>query len=216
MSLPFWAVCCLVQENDYFVRLFKGSSDVHVLFDGPALHHLEQLSPFAMPNTGPLAFRVKLAPELSALERATAGLQRAINAELRSAHVRAYPLIGSSTLIPKTARNLRLLVVLWEASGIEHLMSSLMSVIEKCNPKMDIGDCMICTEPLAREETVSVEGCGHTTCKDCLRGYIGARLGEKVWPILCPICMAEGGLQRKAHGMFIRWMWFRAIFSGTF
>lgn len=195
-------------------RFLEGSSDVHVLFDGLALHHLGQSGSFAVPNTGPLAFRAKLAPELAALERATAGLQRAVNAELRSAHVRASS-TGSSTLIPKTTRNLRLLVVLWEASGIEQLMSSLISVIEERNPKMHAGDCLICTEPLIQEEMVSVEGCGHATCKDCLREYMGARLGEKVWPILCPICMAEGGLQRKAQGMCIRLMWFRVIFLGT-
>ena len=180
-------------------RPLEGSSGVHVLFDGLALHHLEQHDPFTVPKRSPFAFRAKLAPDIAALERATLGLQRAINAELRFAHVRASS-TGSPTSIPKTARNLRLLVVLWEDSGIEQLMSSLMSIVGERGPKMNTSDCLICTEPLTREETVSVEGCGHTACKNCLRQYISSRLGERVWPILCPICVAEGGSRRKAQG----------------
>jgi hypothetical protein len=193
-------------------RALEGSSEVHVLFEGLALHHPEKPDPFTVPNTSPSAFKVKLAPELAALERATAGLQRAVNAELRSAHARTSS-TGSSTFIPQTTRNLRLLVVLWEASGIEQLMSSLISVIGECNSKKNRGVCLICTEPVLREETVSVEGCGHATCKNCFREYISARLGEKVWPILCPICMAEGGSRRKAQGFPIPLVCFKAVFS---
>jgi len=180
-------------------RPLEGSSRVHVLFDGLALYHFEQHDPFTVPKFSPSAFRAKLAPDIAALERATVGLQRAVNAELRFAHVRASS-TGSSTSTPKTVRNLRLLVVLWEDSGIRQLMSSLMSIVGERGPKINTGDCLICTEPLTWEESVSVEGCGHTTCKNCLRQYISSRLGEKVWPILCPICMAEGGSRRKAQG----------------
>ena len=181
-------------------RPLEGSSEIHVLFDGLALHHIEQNDSLSVPKTSPSAFRAKLAPDLAALERATAGLQRAVNSELRSAHANASS-NDSSTPIPKTARNLRLLVVLWEEGGRDRLMRSLMSVVGGRGPKMNSGDCLICIEPLSKEETMSVEGCGHTTCKDCLRQHITSRLEEKVWPILCPICVAEGGAQRKAQGM---------------
>ena len=194
----------------------EGSSEVHVLFDGLALHHLDQPVPFTVPNaSSPSAFKARLAPELAALERATAGLQQAVNAEMRSAHAIASS-TGSSTLIPKTARNLRLLVMLWEASGIEQLTSSLISVVGERSPKMNTGDCLICTEPLTEEKTVSVEGCGHTTCKGCLSGYISTRLEERIWPILCPICMTEDGSRRKAQGILIPLMRSRAIFSNDF
>ena len=175
---------------------------MHILFDGLALHHPKQTEPYAVPNTSPSAFKAKLAPELAALERATAGLQQAVNAEVRSAHARASS-TGSSAFIPKTARNMRLLVVLWETSGMEQLMNTLKWVVGERSPKVNTADCLICTEPLTLEETVSVEGCGHATCKGCLREHISARLGEKMWPILCPICMADGD-SRKAQGIFIR------------
>jgi Ring finger domain len=187
-------------QYNFSFRPLEGSSEVHVLFDGLALHRLEKPDPFTVPSTSPSVFRAKLAPELAALERVTAVLQQAANVELRSAHARASS-TGSSIFLPKTARNLRLLVVLWEAGEIEQLKNSLMSVAGERGPKMEEGDCSICAEPLTQEETVSVEGCGHETCKDCLRAYIGTRLGEKVWPVLCPICMAEGASRRRAQGI---------------
>lgn len=193
----------LLSRSKRFIITFRpleGSSEMHVVFDGLALHHLERHESFSVPKTSVSSFSAKLAPDFAALERATAGLQRAINVELRSAHARASS-TGSSTSIPKTARNLRLLVVLWEEGGKENLMRSLMSVVGERGPKMNTGDCLICTEPLSLGEMVSVEGCGHTTCKDCLRQHIASRLGEKVWPVLCPICVAEGGSQRKAQGI---------------
>ena len=201
-SLPFKLVAASVQDiNDSF-RILEGSSGVHILFDGLALHHPKQTDPYSVPNTSPSVFKATLAPELAALERATAGLQQAVNAEVRSAHAKDFS-TGSSAFIPKTARNMRLLVVLWETSGTEQLMNKLMSVVGEHNPRVNPDDCLICTEPLTREETVSVEGCGHATCKGCLREYISARLGERMWPILCPICMADGG-SRKVQGIFIR------------
>ena len=153
-----------------------------------------------MPKTSPSAFRANLAPDLAALGRATAGLQRTVHAELRSTHASASS-TRSSTSISKSTRKLRLLIVLWEEGERDRLMRLLMSVVGERGPKMNTGDCLICTEPLSQKEMVSLEGCGHTTCKDCLRQYITSRLGEKAWPIFCPICVAEGGSQRKARGM---------------
>jgi hypothetical protein len=182
------------------LRPLEGSSGVHVILNGLASHHFEQPDPHTVPNASTSTFRVKLAPELATLERATAGLQRAVNAELRNSRTGASS-TSSSNVIPNSTRNLRLLVVLWEASRKEQLISSLTSVVGECNPKTKNGDCLICTEPLTRDGMVSVESCGHTTCKDCLRKYICAILGKKMWPISCPICMAERGARTKAQGI---------------
>jgi len=45
-------------------RPFQSSSEVHVIFDGLALHHSEQHDPFSVPKTGQSAFKAKLAPDL--------------------------------------------------------------------------------------------------------------------------------------------------------
>ena len=154
----------------------------------------------------PDTFGANLIPELAAVERAAEGLQRAVNSELRHVYTRGpsdlptFPLTNNAS----AARNLRLLVVLWEAKSVEGLLSSLASKLEDSKPTTILtsaGDCPICTEHCPPKDMAMVEGCGHTMCKGCLREYIGARLGERVWPILCPICMTESGPGRRAQRM---------------
>jgi len=148
-------------------------------------------------------FGANLMPELAAVERAAEGLQQAVNSELRHVYMRGpsdlptFPLTNNSNV----ARNLRLLIVLWEAKSVEGLLTSLASKLEDSNPTllMNSRDCPICTEHFPPKDMAIVEGCGHVMCKGCLRDYIGARLGERVWPILCPICMAESGPGRRAQ-----------------
>jgi len=104
----------------------------------------------------------------------------------------------------RTARDLRLLVVLWEANEIEELKNTLTSIIAECTPALmsEQADCLICTDRHRAEMMLTVEVCGHTMCKGCFQEYLKVKLGKKRWPILCPICMTESGLQRKPQGIF--------------
>ena len=178
-----------------------GSSKIHILLDDLALQSLTIGGPNPTPHSTSDAFGGRLLPEFTALERATKGLQQAVDSELRSAYTGKC--WSSRGIIPQrsanVARNLRLLVVLWEASGVEELLGSVTSILSNTKPKTGGEDCPICTNPLLPEDRIVVERCGHSTCKGCLREYIGARLEENVWPIRCPICMAEGGRERKVQ-----------------
>jgi Ring finger domain len=123
-----------------------------------------------------------------------------VNSELRHVYMRTgsdLSIFGSRNN-PSLARNLRLLVVLWEEKNMEELSCFLASKVGGLTP-MSTGDCVICTEHLSSADMTAVEGCGHVMCKGCLREHIGARLGERVWPILCPICMAERGSGRSVQ-----------------
>ena len=155
-------------------------------------------------DLSPNTFGANLIPELAAVERAAEGLQRAFNSELRRVYTRSPSDSSSSPLThidATVARNLRLLVVLWEAKSVEGLLSSLASKLEDSNPTIvtSAGDCPICTEHCPPKDMAMVEGCGHVMCKGCLRDYISSRLGERAWPVLCPICMAESGPGRRAQ-----------------
>jgi hypothetical protein len=184
-----------------------GSSDVQVIFDGLALQRFEKTVPTStVPGiAGASTFKRGLAPELAALERATAGLQQALSAEIRSAYARSSWRSSTPMHMPRndfrTARNFQLLVVLWEANEIEELEKTLTSIIAKCAPMPDEADCLICTDRCHAEVMLTVEGCGHIICKVCFQEYLKVKLGEKIWPILCPICMTESGLQRKRQGI---------------
>ena len=179
----------------------EGSSDIHILLDDLALQSLAIGGPNPAPHWTSDAFGNRLLPEFTALERATKGLQQAVNSELRLAYTGKC--WSTRSIIPQrsanVARNLRLLVVLWEASGVEELLGSVTSILSDTTPTISGEDCPICTDPLLPEERIVVEGCGHAMCKGCLREYIGARLGEKVWPVRCPLCMAEGGRERRVQ-----------------
>jgi len=184
-------------------RLPAATSNVHVVFDGPALQPFEKDHSTSTMESSPNTLRANLIPELAAVERAAEGLQRAVNSELRHVYMRSpsdlptFPLTNNAAV----ARNLRLLVVLWEAKSVEGLLNSIAPKLEDPNPTVlkSAEDCPICTEHSSPEDIVMVEGCGHVMCKGCLREYIVARLGDRIWPVLCPICMAESGLGRRAQ-----------------
>jgi hypothetical protein len=179
---------------------------VQVLFDGLALQRLERADPTSviLGTAGASAFKRRLAPELAALERATTGLQQAFNNEIRSAYAKVSSRPPNPVHIPRSnfssAREFRLLVVLWEVGEMEQLKETVTSVIGRCTPKPELAECLICTNRCHTGLMLTVEGCGHMTCKGCFQEYLKVKLGEKVWPILCPICMTESGSGRRRQG----------------
>jgi hypothetical protein len=134
------------------------------------------LSNLIVPDTtGASAFRRRLAPELATLERATVGLQQALSTEIRSAYARSSWRPSMPMHMPRndfrTARDFRLLVVLWEANEIEELKQTLTSVIEKSTrPRLpEQAECLICTDRHWAWTMLTVEGCGHMMCKACFQ-----------------------------------------------
>lgn len=184
---------------------------MQVIFDGLALQRLERAdsTSIALGTAGASAFKRRLAPELAALERATSGLQLAFNNEIRSAYAKVFPPRPPVPVhIPprgsRSARDLRLLVVLWEAGDREQLKDTVTSIIGKCTPKPDSADCLICTEQFHIGLMLTVEGCGHMICKGCFQEYLKVKLRERVWPILCPGCMTDSGSGKKRQGILVQ------------
>ena len=60
--------------------------------------------------------------------------------------------------------------------------------------------CGICLEEMPDESIVRPEPCGHTFCRDCLRGHVITRLNERRFPILCPTCTATKGKGKGVAG----------------
>jgi hypothetical protein len=42
------------------------------------------------------------------------------------------------------------------------------------------------------DHIIPLDPCGHKFCRDCIKNHIGAKLEEHRYPILCPVCTAEG------------------------
>lgn len=183
---------------------------MQIIFDGLALQRLEKAdaASIVLGTAGASAFKRRLAPELAALERATTGLQQAFNNEIRSAYAKVSSRSPLPVYIPgsnfRSARDFRLLVVLWEAGEMEQLKETVTSIIRKCSPKPDMADCLICTERFDTGLMLTVEGCGHMLCKGCFQEYLKVKLAEKVWPVVCPTCMTNSGSGKRRQGIPVR------------
>lgn len=52
-------------------------------------------------------------------------------------------------------------------------------------------DCGVCFEKFQEDHIARVEPCGHTYCRDCLKGHAVSKIDEHRYPVLCPLCTAD-------------------------
>ena len=53
--------------------------------------------------------------------------------------------------------------------------------------------CSICMEEMPVDSIARIDSCGHTFCRECLRGHVSARIDEHRFPVICPTCTANKG-----------------------
>jgi hypothetical protein len=51
--------------------------------------------------------------------------------------------------------------------------------------------CGVCLDDQPKDYGARLDPCGHRFCRDCIRSYVGSKLDENRYPILCPVCMTE-------------------------
>jgi len=69
-----------------------------------------------------------------------------------------------------------------------------------------IFDCGVCMDTLPEEFIARVDPCGHPFCRDCVRGYITSQIESRRFPILCPTCTAEPGIDSESIGSKCRYV----------
>jgi Ring finger domain len=82
------------------------------------------------------------------------------------------------------------------AMGLQHefevedntLFSQRTELVGSSQPEFT---CDICMEEMPVDSIACPDPCGHTFCRECLRGHVTARLDEHRFPILCPTCTAD-------------------------
>jgi Ring finger domain len=52
-------------------------------------------------------------------------------------------------------------------------------------------DCGVCLETLPEESIARFDPCGHSFCRECVRGLIVSQIESRRFPVLCPTCTAE-------------------------
>jgi chromosome segregation ATPase len=53
-------------------------------------------------------------------------------------------------------------------------------------------ECRICMDKHHGDRVTALDPCGHEFCWNCIKSHVGVQLAERRFPILCPICKAEG------------------------
>ena len=61
-------------------------------------------------------------------------------------------------------------------------------------------ECGICMEEMPEDSVARPDPCGHAFCRECMRGYVSARLEEHRFPVLCPTCVADKGKGKGVTG----------------
>ena len=67
-------------------------------------------------------------------------------------------------------------------------------------PSGSMFECGICMEEKPEDCVTPLDSCGHKFCRDCIKDYIGVKLAEHCFPILCPVCMANKAQGGACHG----------------
>lgn len=70
------------------------------------------------------------------------------------------------------------------------LRRQLLKLQEETDPTFN---CGICLDEHSEQMVARVIPCDHAFCRDSLREYIRSKLGDHRFPILCPVCAADGG-----------------------
>ena len=69
----------------------------------------------------------------------------------------------------------------------DHLLAAERAAEEQ----QRVFDCKICMDTLPEESIARIEPCGHSFCKECIRGLIVSQIESRRFPVLCPTCTAE-------------------------
>ncbi|KAH8830108.1 hypothetical protein DL96DRAFT_1591642 [Flagelloscypha sp. PMI_526] len=58
-------------------------------------------------------------------------------------------------------------------------------------PDTTIFRCNLCLDDHPQDDIAKIDTCAHSTCRECLTGYINSKIDDRVYPIECPICTAD-------------------------
>jgi hypothetical protein len=72
--------------------------------------------------------------------------------------------------------------------------------VQRAESIQQIFICGICLEEIPDDFIVRPDPCGHTFCRECLRGHVTVSLEEHRFPIPCPTCTVGKGKKKGVVG----------------
>ena len=78
----------------------------------------------------------------------------------------------------------------------DHLLVAERAELLAAAEQQRVFDCGVCLDTLPEESIARLDPCGHTFCRECIRGFIVLQIESRRFPVLCPTCTADIGNKR--------------------
>ena len=75
----------------------------------------------------------------------------------------------------------------------DHLLVAERAELLAAAEQQRVFDCGVCLDTLSEESITRIDPCGHSFCRECIRGFIVSQIESRRFPVLCPTCTAAPG-----------------------
>jgi Ring finger domain len=72
----------------------------------------------------------------------------------------------------------------------DHLLVEERAELLAAAEEQRVFDCGVCLDTLPEESIARFDPCGHSFCRECIRGFIVSQIESRRFPVLCPTCTA--------------------------
>jgi hypothetical protein len=79
----------------------------------------------------------------------------------------------------------------------DHLLVAERAELLAAAEQQRVFDCGVCLDTLPEELIARIDPCGHSFCRECIRGFVVSQIESRRFPVLCPTCTAGPGKYRE-------------------
>jgi hypothetical protein len=72
----------------------------------------------------------------------------------------------------------------------DHMLITERAELLAAAEQQRVFDCGVCLDTLQEESIARIDPCGHSFCRECIRGFIVSQIESRRFPVLCPTCTA--------------------------
>ncbi len=69
-----------------------------------------------------------------------------------------------------------------------HLLAAQHAELLAAAEQQRVFNCGVCIDTLPEDSIARIEPCGHSFCRECVRGFVVPQIESRRFPVLCPTC----------------------------